>query len=179
MSAISKLRSFDGHSILNVVVETAGGSRCKLDYEEKTSLFTLGKILPSGFEFPFDFGFVPNTLAEDGDPLDVMLIAEAFTATGCLVQARAVGIVEVEQKPKGKKAERNDRVLAIPLCSRMYAGVEHGRDLPQAVLKQIEHFLTTYGAFDETLVRVLRYRGPRVAHTLIRRSISAAKRQKQ
>jgi len=74
-------------------------------------VFLLHKVLPIGAVFPFDFGFVPGTRAEDGDPLDIMLLGEEATFTGCLVAARLLGLIEAQQKEKGSTI-RNDRLIA-------------------------------------------------------------------
>jgi inorganic pyrophosphatase len=82
---------------LNVVVETPKGRRNKFKFDERLELFTLTKVLPSGAVFPFDFGYVPATKGEDGDPLDVLLLMDEPVFVGCLVAARLVGVIEVEQ----------------------------------------------------------------------------------
>ncbi len=93
---------------LNVIIETPKGSRNKFKYDEEFGLFRLSGLLPVGAVFPFDFGFVPSTAGEDGDPLDVLLLMDEPAFAGCLVTSRLIGVIEAEQTEEGK-AERNDR----------------------------------------------------------------------
>jgi len=89
-----------------VVIETPKGSRNKYAFDEKQKIFALKKVLPAGMAFPYDFGFIPSTIAEDGDPVDVLALMDEPGAVGCLLQCRVVGIIEGEQGKK-KDAERN------------------------------------------------------------------------
>jgi inorganic pyrophosphatase len=112
---ISHLPPYDiksGH--LNAIIETPKASRNKFKYHEEYGLFMFDKALPTGQSFPFDFGFLPSTIGEDGDPLDVLILTEEPTFTGCLVLARLLGVIEAEQTDKGE-TNRNDRFIAVPL----------------------------------------------------------------
>lgn len=82
---------------LNVIVDTPKGNRNKFEYDEKSELFKLSGLLPVEASFPYDFGFVPSTRAEDGDPLDVLLLMDDPAFVGCLVPARLLGVIEAEQ----------------------------------------------------------------------------------
>src|SRR5579871_455653 len=95
-----------------MIVETPKGRRGKYDYDPKTGLFELKVMLPDGMAFPLDFGFVPSTLCEDGDPLDIMLLADEPGVTGSAVKVRLIGVIEGEQS-EGRKTIRNDRLLAV------------------------------------------------------------------
>lgn len=175
LSPVDSLPPLRDDGTINVIVETPAGSRSKLKYEEGVGLFAQGKILPEGFAFPFDFGFLPGTRAEDGDPLDVMLIAEAGTATGCLVPARLLGILEAEENKAGKKKPvRNDRILAVPLASRQYADLTDLKQVPQALREQIEYFLTSYGVLEGKEMRITSLDGPGKAAKLIRKATRKA-----
>src|SRR5579864_6077458 len=85
---------------LNAIIETPRGSRNKYAFDDKSGLFGLKKILPAGMAFPFDFGFIPSTLAADGDPLDVLIVTEEELFPGCLVQARLLGALKCQQGAK-------------------------------------------------------------------------------
>ena len=87
----------DGGDV-HVIVETPKGCANKLKYEPTFSAFTLAKVLPAGMVFPYDFGFVPGTVGDDGDPLDVLLLIDAPVFPGCVVDARLIGVVEAEQR---------------------------------------------------------------------------------
>src|SRR4051794_28861688 len=113
-SLVERLGPFDDDDQLNVIVETPMGCRNKYAYDPELGLFQLRKALPEGMVFPFDFGFVPATQGGDGDPLDVLVITEEAAYPGCLIHARLLGVIEAEQKGKGK-AERNDRLVAAAI----------------------------------------------------------------
>src|SRR5579871_5314832 len=81
---------------LNVIIETPKGSRNKFDFNHRQGLFELGKVLPTGMAFPYDFGFVPGTRAPDGDPLDVLVLMDEPAFSGCKVLCRLIGVIEEE-----------------------------------------------------------------------------------
>ena len=85
---------------LQVIIETPKGSRNKYAFDESQGMFLLKKVLPAGMAFPYDFGFVPSTRAEDGDPVDVLVLMDEPAFVGCLLQCRIIGVIEGEQ---GKK----------------------------------------------------------------------------
>src|SRR5271156_283582 len=93
---------------VQVIVETPAGSRNKFAFDPDQSVFALKKVLPAGMVFPYDFGFLPQTLAPDGDPIDVLLLMDESAYPGCLVASRLIGVIEGEQLD-GKKKVRNDR----------------------------------------------------------------------
>ena len=107
MPCWTKLETFDAQSgDLNIIIETPKGSRNKYNYDPKGRILKLTSILPAGSVFPYDFGFIPSTLGEDGDPLDVLVIMEVAAPQGCLVPARAIGVIDprlVEQFAEGWK----------------------------------------------------------------------------
>ena len=133
--------SEDGN--LNVIIETPQGSRNKFKYDGELGIFTLGGVLPMGADFPFDFGFVPATLGEDGDPVDVLLLMDEPAFPGCLVPSRLIGVIEAEQTEKGK-TERNDRLIAVAANSRNHRDVKSINQLSDNLLDEIEHFFISY-----------------------------------
>jgi inorganic pyrophosphatase len=98
--------------VVQVIIETPKGSRNKYAFDAEQKVFELTKVLPAGMPFPYDFGFIPSTLAEDGDPTDVLVLMDEPAFPGCLLKCRTIGIIEGEQG-KGKKSERNDRIIAM------------------------------------------------------------------
>ena len=143
---LSEMEAFDAESgELNVVVETPRGSRNKYTYVAGHDLFELSKALPAGSSFPYDFGFIPSTRGDDGDPLDVLLLMEAPAYPGVLVRARLIGVIEAEQTEEGKTVH-NDRLIAVPSKSQSYAAVKELPDLYEAVISEIEHFFVSYNA---------------------------------
>src|ERR1700734_1118039 len=124
---------------VDVVIETPKASAQKYDYDPESHFFRMSKILPSGMVFPYDFGFIPKTKGEDGDPLDVIVISEFNSFPGIMMKCRIIGGIKAEQsEKKGKKTIRNDRFLAIPKCSNIFQKVERMHDLPDQIMDQLE-----------------------------------------
>jgi len=168
------LPPFDAPSkTLNVVIETIQGSPNKLKLDPSRGIFRLAKVLPVGSVFPYDFGFVPSTLCEDGDPMDVLVIMDAPTHPGCIVPSRILGVIEAMQTNKGKKPVRNDRIIAVSDDSSRYQGISTLRALGSALLDEIEHFFEQYNLAVGRKFEVLGRRGP----TEARRLIDAAARE--
>ena len=115
MKDLVSLPARNGEAVL-VVVETPGGSRVKLKLDPELGHITVSRPLPLGLHYPFDWGFVPSTKAEDGDPLDAMLYGPGPGAPGTVVTARLLGVLKVEQNRKqGPGRQRNDRLFLAPL----------------------------------------------------------------
>src|SRR5216683_28784 len=102
--------------ICRAIIETPKGCRNKFDYDPDSNLFMLGGLLPEGMMFPFDFGFIPSTLGDDGDPLDIMILMDAPAHVGCLIDARIIGIIEAKQTEDGE-TQSNDRLLGVAVHS--------------------------------------------------------------
>src|ERR1700761_6276236 len=122
---LEPVRKKDG--LLQVIVETLKGSRNKFSFDVDQEIFSLKKVLPAGMVFPYDFGFLPKTLAPDGDPIDVLLLMDEPAYPGCAVRARLIGVIEGEQLD-GKKKVRNDRLVAVSEANHMYANVRKLKD---------------------------------------------------
>jgi inorganic pyrophosphatase len=123
---------------MDIVIETPKGSRIKYKFDENQKLFRLMKILPEGLVFPFDFGFIPGTRGEDGDPIDVLVISEFQGFPGCLMDCRIIGCIRAEQSSNGKKQIRNDRFLAIPEQSGVFENAISIEDIPSTIISQVE-----------------------------------------
>jgi inorganic pyrophosphatase len=152
--------------LLQTIVETPKGARNKFAFDEQLGLFRLKKILPMGMAFPFHFGFVPSTWAEDDGPLDVLILLEEPAFPGCLVPARLLGAIEAKQTKKGK-AIRNDRLIAAAEGMPSFERYRSINDMGQKVLKQIEEFFVSYNAAEGKEFKVLRRSGPKEAARLL------------
>jgi inorganic pyrophosphatase len=131
-----------------------------------TELGSGTKVLPEGMTFPYDFGFVPSTLAEDGDPLDALVLMDEPGRMGCLVDCRVVGAILGEQT-EGKKKCRNDRLIVVAIPSHTHADIRRVTDLNSTLLEELEKFFVNYHAVDEEKFRVIGCRGPRKARALV------------
>lgn len=140
--SLDRLAPFDDDLLL-VVIETPKGSPNKLAFDPRLGAFVLKGVLPAGAVFPFDFGFVPSTRAEDGDPLDVLVLMDAPVFPGCIVPSRLIGVIEAEQTEDGQ-AERNDRLLAVAANSAAHRSIREMKDLSPDLISQIEHFFKSY-----------------------------------
>lgn len=144
-AGIHQLSAFDeesGH--LNTVVEAVKGSRNKFKFDGEYGLFIHDSVLPAGAMFPFDFGFVPSTRGDDGDPLDVLVLMDEPAFVGAVVPCRLVGAIEAEQTERDGETVRNDRLIAVAAQSHLYADVKSLNGLPPAIIDQIEHFWISY-----------------------------------
>jgi inorganic pyrophosphatase len=154
-----------------VVVETPRGSGNKLKFDEELGTYRLDRVLPAGLTFPFDFGFIPRTEAEDGDPLDAIVLVDAPTFPGCVVLARVIGIVEVEQQNGGVGPwERNDRVLTVAGGPKGHSSMHSIRDVDAFRLDAIGEFFKAYHGLDGDGIREIGRGGPRAADAAIRRA---------
>src|SRR2546429_8363577 len=111
---LSRLNPLDSKDkqILRVVIETPKGSRNKFAFDPDEHIFELKKVLPTGMTFPYDFGFVPSTKADDGDPIDVLVLMDEPAFPGCVLSCRPIGVIEGEQSDNKNKG-RNDRIVAV------------------------------------------------------------------
>jgi len=150
-----------------VIVETPKGKGAKFDFDPASGLFKLKKVMPAGMVFPFDFGFIPGTRGGDGDPLDVLLISEIETFSGCVVDCRIIGALKVLQQERDGQRMRNDRLLAIPLVSSAYSDVNSIGELPVHLLAQIEAFFCAYNEQAGKKFEVLSRIGPKGALKLV------------
>src|SRR5579862_2118647 len=130
-------------STCRAIVETPKGCRNKFYYDPDSGLFMLGGLLPEGMMFPFDFGFIPSTLGEDGDPLDILVLMDAPAHVGCLVDVRIIGIIEAEQTQDGK-TESNDRLLGVAFHSYDHEDLKSIKDVSNTLLDQLEAFFISY-----------------------------------
>ena len=159
--------------LLQVIVETPAGSRNKFAYDPDQGIFAVKKVLPAGMAFPYDFGFLPKTIAPDGDPIDVLLLMDEPAYPGCLVSARLIGVIEGEQLD-GKKKIRNDRLLAVAEANHRYANIKKLNDLPSKWIKELQNFFVNYHNLEGKKYRLLGCKGTDIAMRLIKQAQKAA-----
>jgi inorganic pyrophosphatase len=132
---------------VRVVIETPKGSRNKYAFDVKDKFFALKKVLPAGMAFPYDFGFVPSTRAEDGDPVDVLVLMDEPAFPGCVLTCRPIGVIEGRQID-GKKTTRNDRIVAVEEGNHSYAAIKRIDDLGKPFVRELEEFFVNYHGLD-------------------------------
>ncbi|MBV8097481.1 MAG: inorganic diphosphatase [Acetobacteraceae bacterium] len=163
---LSRLPAFEGDELF-VVIETPKNSRNKYDYDEAVGAFRLKAVMPEGMAFPYDFGFIPSTLGEDGDPLDILVLLDAPVVVGCVLSARLIGVIEAEQRAAGKPWLRNDRLLAVATHARTHEHVHRLDDLRPNLLGEIEAFFGQYNALSGREFRPVGRSGPDQARALV------------
>ncbi len=171
-----KLTPLDGDDdTLQVIVETPRNCRNKFKFDEKLQRFKLSKVLPAGAQFPYDFGYIPGTLAEDGDPIDVLLLMDEAAFPGCVVGARLIGVIEGTQTESGTTT-RNDRLIAVAKPAHDYRDLKSLKDINENLLKELEHFFISYNSVSGKEYRILGLRGPKRARRLLDKAIRRLQR---
>lgn len=160
----------DDKQLLRVVIETPKGSRNKFAFDPDEHIFELKKVLPAGMAFPYDFGFVPSTEADDGDPIDVLVLMDEPAFPGCVLKCRVIGVIEGEQFDK-KDKERNDRIIAIEQDAHSFADIKQMKDLGKHFQEELEEFFVNYHKLSGEQFRVLGVKGPDAARKLIKQGM--------
>jgi inorganic pyrophosphatase len=124
---------------MNVIIEIPRGSMNKYEIDKETGLIALDRVLHTAQQYPFDYGFVPQTLWDDGDALDVIVLTSQPLLPGILVRARPVGIL-----PMIDGGESDEKVLAVPADDPRFAEIQDITDVNKHTLKEISHFFVTY-----------------------------------
>jgi inorganic pyrophosphatase len=124
---------------VTAVIEIPSGSRNKYELDKETGLLKLDRVLSSAVHYPSDYGFIPRTLHEDGDPLDVLVLLKEQTFPGCMIDVRPIGVLKMLDR-----GEPDDKILGVPLHDPSQAEFFDIADIPQHMLREIEYFFTTY-----------------------------------
>ena len=172
MTALNRLTPTPAGGVVHVVVESPRGATNKIKYDEDLAAFTVSRPLPLGLSYPHDWGFVPGTRAEDGDPLDALVLSEGTTFPGMVLRTRPIAVVKLEQDAKPargagrRRRERNDRLVAVLEDAPRREG-QTLADLPERVRQEIEQFFLDSTFFEDKHARVLGWDGPRAALALV------------
>lgn len=167
-SGIAHLPAFDEERrAIHGVIEAVKGSRNKFKFDPRTSLFVHDSVLPAGATYPFDFGFVPSTKGEDGDPLDVLILMDEPAFVGAVIPSRLVGVIEALQRESTGETVRNDRLLAVACASHTYRDVKKLDDLPSTLVEEVEHFWVSYNQSKGKEFTVIGRAGPIRAKHLV------------
>jgi inorganic pyrophosphatase len=176
-SSLAELPAHDRETgDITVVVETPKGSHNKYKYDPDCRAVRMSAVLGEGLSFPYDFGFVPSTLGEDGDPLDVLLFLDHAVPPGCVATARMIGVLEVRQRTKKEPWERNDRFFAVATHAHAHQSLKTLDDLRPHMLDEIESFFTHYASLNGKQLEVLGRKGPKRAYRLLKAGMKMARR---
>ena len=161
---------------LNVVVGTPKGSRVKYAYDQKKGMFIVSKALPEGMVFPYNFGFVPGTLAADGDPLDMLILNEEPVVSNTLLFVRPVAVIKATQtETEGAKPVRNDRIVGQAISKESPLEFRELK-LEKAMVKEIAVFFETYNRLYGKKFKVLGVAGRGKARKLVETAIKTYQR---
>jgi inorganic pyrophosphatase len=171
LTGLAALDTWDEQGRLRAVIEAPRGCANKLKFLPELGVFELHDVLPLGCVFPFDFGFVPGTLGEDGDPLDVLVVMDEPTVPGVVVPCRLVGVIEATQRPvkdtRSRRGTRNDRLIAVAAKSHRHPDCRSLDGLGNAMLAQMERFFVFYNAHKGVRFTPLRRAGVAAARRLV------------
>ena len=171
VQGLANLSAYEPDSgLVRAIVDTPKGSRNKYKYDEQLGLYRLSKVLPLGTAFPYDFGFIPSTRGEDGDPLDVLLLGEEALFPGCLVTVRLVGVIQAEQTEHGTTF-RNDRLIGAIETPLNRPEIQSLDDLRSDRLDEIEHFFIAYNHLEGRHFKPLGRHSPAMAKRLVANGI--------
>lgn len=154
--------------VIHTVVEIPKGSRNKYEFDKRSGAFKLDRVLYSAVQYPGDYGFIPQTYYDDGDPLDVLVMTNLPTFTGCLVEARPVGVFRMLDK-----GEPDDKILAVLQYDPFFQSFQDFTDLPPHYLKEVEHFFTVYKDLEGTRVEPVGWEHVDVAKQRIHYAINS------
>lgn len=126
------------------IVETPKDHRAKFDYDPETGLFELAGVLPAGMAFPLAFGFVPGTLCEDGDPIDILILADEDLPIGTTLSVQLLGVIEARQTERDGTTVKNDRLIGRPVQTRLYADLADLDCMGAALIDELTRFFVTY-----------------------------------
>ena len=176
-TVLSEIDPFTEKGELRIVIETPRGCRNKYSYDPECDCMQLSTVLPEGMVFPYDFGFIPATLGEDGDPLDVLILMDEPVVPGCVIRARLIGAIEAEQKEKGEGWRRNDRLIAVATHAQTHDGATTLADLRPHLMTEINEFFVTYNKLRDRKFKSKREAGPAKARNLVRAGMKLFKKK--
>lgn len=155
--------------LVNLVVEIPAGSRNKYEYNAAAGVMALDRVLHSSVRYPFDYGFVPGTLNEDGAPLDALVIMQEPTFAGCLIVARPIGILDMVDS-----GCHDGKLLCIPQADQRQAGITDLRQIAANQLEEVAEFFRTYKNLEGRLTTITGWLGAEAVPGLIERCVRAA-----
>ncbi len=167
---ITKIKPGNPQEAINVIIEIPQGSNIKYELDKESGAIFLDRILYGSQFYPANYGFVPNTLADDGDPIDVLVLSSESVVPGCVIKSRVIGVLIMEDE-----SGKDEKILAVPVAKLdpKMAKIEKLEDLPEITLQQIKHFFETYKDLEPgKWVKVTGFEGKEKAIELINKAIA-------
>lgn len=159
------------YGIINVLIEIPAGSKNKYEFDKDMNAMALDRVLSSSVQYPYDYGFIPNTLGNDGDPLDGMVMMDQPTFPGCVIACRPIGMLEMIDG-----GDRDEKILCVPDKDPRYANVTSLKDIPQHRLDEISEFFKTYKNLEKKVTEILGWKDVDTVMPLVQECVAAAKK---
>ena len=153
--------------LVNVLIEIPAGSKNKYEFDKDLNAFALDRVLYASVHYPCDYGFIPNTLADDGDPLDGMVIMDQPTFPGCVIAARPIGMMEMIDG-----GDRDEKLLCVPAKDPRYAEVKTLQDIAPHRLEEIAEFFRTYKNLEKKATEILGWKDADAVFALVKECIA-------
>lgn len=157
----------DAPRLVYVIVEVPKRSRNKYEYDTRAGVLKLDRVLYSSLHYPGDYGFIPRTYYDDGDPMDILVIVNEPSFPGCVIEARPIGIFHMRDKDYP-----DDKILAVPATDPIFNGYRSLSDVPPHFLDEVTHFFSVYKDLQRIRVEALGWEGQKIAFAAINRSIT-------
>lgn len=146
--SIDSIRPFnnDKENSINIIIEIAAQTSVKYEYDKEHNMIAVDRFMTAAMNYPCNYGFIPNTIAGDGDPVDILIITREPIIPGCLIKGRIIGVLQMEDE-----SGIDEKILCVPIskCDPYYNNIKSYKDLPDIKLKKIEHFFNTYKGLEE------------------------------
>lgn len=168
---LSRIPAQPEPGVLNVLIEIPGGSKNKYEFDKGMNAFILDRVLFASVQYPFDYGFVPNTLADDGDPLDGIVMMDQPTFPGCVIAARPIGMLEMIDG-----GDRDEKILCVPTEDPRYANVKTLADVASHRLDEIAEFFRTYKNLEKKVTEILGWKDADQVAALVEKCVAAGQK---
>lgn len=165
---LSRIPAQPEPGLVNVLIEIPAGSKNKYEYDKDLQAFMLDRVLFSSVHYPYDYGFIPNTLADDGDPLDGMVLMDQPTFPGCVITARPIGMLEMIDS-----GDRDEKLLCVPDEDPRYQNVKSLDDVAAHRLDEIAEFFRTYKNLEKKVTEILGWKDLEQVRALVDKCVSA------
>ena len=167
---LRSLQASPAPGLVNLMVEIPAGSRNKYEFNAEAGLMVLDRVLHSSVRYPFDYGFIPNTLAEDGAPLDAMVIMDEPTFAGCLITARPIGILDMVDC-----GAHDSKLLCVPVADPRQRTIHSIRQIAPNQLEEVAEFFRTYKNLEGRVIEINGWLDADAVPALLERCIAAAR----
>lgn len=154
--------------LINVLIEIPAGSKNKYEFDKDLNAFALDRVLYASVRYPYDYGFIPNTLADDGDPLDGMVLMDQPTFPGCVITARPIGMLEMIDG-----GDRDEKIFCVPDDDPRYKEVKSLKDIASHRLEEIAEFFRTYKNLEKKLTEIVGWKDVEAVLPLVEQCVKA------